>query len=626
MNKYRQFLGLIFLLIFFSIHAQEKKSIQQRLYTLEILESENADLSKTIDVSVNNIPLNEFIKGVARTHQVNIEASNELNMPLTLSMYKASIKDILAYLISQYDLEVTGVGKIVRISKYVEPIPEKTISVDFDKSNNLLSYDLKGETLAEVFKKITQESGENIVYSPGLESRKLNGYIKSLEFDKAMQQLAFQNTLYVGKNEDGIFLFEDATPIENNGTQTGLRSYRNTKRDYYFEVVDAEKGLIGLDAQNVPLSQIIEAISNELDLDIFYFAPVSGFADVKADEIDIDQLLFKLMQNTNFTFYEKGGIYYIGKKEQESLKNYGNIHLQHRSVEGILEIIPQDISSKLDIKEDVETNSLVVGGASEDANQLKAFLKSIDVNIPVIFIEVMIISVADNYQIDTGISAGIGSAPTNTSGVLYPNYDMTFGANQINRIITGSTFQAVNLGRVNPNLFVRLRAGETNGKVRIKSTPNIATLNGHKANLKIGDKTYYRVERNDYFGSQIPQAFQTINYESVEANLEVEITPVVSADDHITLAIKVGQSRFTGTRIDEQAPPDQTTLEFNSLIRVEDEDVVILGGLEDNNTALSGSGLPLVCRIPILKWILCSQSKRQQKSKLSIFIKPTIFK
>ena len=102
--------------------------------------------------------------------------------------------------------------------------------------------------------------------------------------------------------------------------------------------------------------------------------------------------------------------------------------------------------------------------------------------------------------------------------------------------------------------------------------------------------------------------------------------PLVSGDENITMSIHVVQSSFNGTRIEPNAPPDMNSREFSSTIRVKNQDVIILGGLEEKTANNSGSGVPFLARIPIIKWFFSSRKKENTEKKLSILIKPTIIK
>src|SRR5690606_22033856 len=127
-----------------------------------------------------------------------------------------------------------------------------------------------------------------------------------------------------------------------------------------------------------------------------------------------------------------------------------------------------------------------------------------------------------------------------------------------------------------PEFYMNIKAMETNGNLKILSTPKLSTLNGHKAHLSSGETTYYAVTSQSFFGSQIPQTSEITNYYPIDAELALEIMPFVSGDGEITLDINVVQSNFNGERIAEDAPPGMNSREFSSIIRMRDQDVAIL--------------------------------------------------
>jgi len=102
--------------------------------------------------------------------------------------------------------------------------------------------------------------------------------------------------------------------------------------------------------------------------------------------------------------------------------------------------------------------------------------------------------------------------------------------------------------------------------------------------------------------------------------------PLVSGDGQITLDINVIQSSFNGNQVADDAPPGVNSREFNSIIRVKDKDMVILGGLEEKIKNDSGTGVPFLARIPIIKWFFSKKKREDTKKKLTVLIKPTIIK
>ena len=60
------------------------------------------------------------------------------------------------------------------------------------------------------------------------------------------------------------------------------------------------------------------------------------------------------------------------------------------------------------------------------------------------------------------------------------------------------------------------------------------------------------------------------------------------------------------------------------MIRVKNGEMILLGGLEKKRKSDSGSGVPILSRIPILKWFFSSRKKDKSKSKLHILIRPIV--
>jgi len=313
--------------------------------------------------------------------------------------------------------------------------------------------------------------------------------------------------------------------------------------------------------------------------------------------------------------------------QNSNYNNYSNsgASSSSNSSESILTIIPDEIKKELDIKVDKELNSFLVNGPAANIERFEAFVKYIDKPVPVILIEVMLLEVNRSATVETGISAGIGTKPTTTSGTVFPSADINLGAQTINSIIDGfNGFGSLNIGKVVPNFYLSLKAMENNGNLKIRSSPRLSTLNGHKAFLSIGETTYYVVTNQNFYGSQIPQASEIKNYQPIDAELSVTIMPLVSGDGQITMDVKVIQSSFNGQKVDKDAPPGINSREFTSIIRVKDQDIIVLGGLEESVKNDSGSGVPLLSRIPVIKWLFSSRKREDSKKKLSVLIKPTV--
>lgn len=452
------------------------------------------------------------------------------------------------------------------------------------------------------------------------------------------------------------------------------------KLDVYVATPLSEAGIATITSKSITFDSLLESIFESQQSN----APRNSVSQntQNPNQNNFERSQPSELQAKNFSFKKEGNMYFFGLESQLSVRNIEVIPLMHRSVEllgdpsrgagrsagrtnggsvnfitgqnnvnnnsnrannfnntfgtnresfgnfdnkaeALISILPDDILSNLDVKMDVELNSFLVSGPASNINRFKTFIKEIDKPIPVILIEVMILEINRNATLEAGVSFGIGNEPINTSGDIFPNTNISLGAETVNRIIGG--FDGfTNIGQVVPNFFATIKAMESNGDIKIRSTPKLSTLNGHRANLSIGETTYYVVTNQSFFGSQIPQTSQIRNFQPIDAELGVSIKPLVSGDGQITLDIHVIQSDFNNTRISDDAPPGLNSREFSSIIRVADQDIVLLGGLEEKVKNDSGSGVPFLARIPIIKWLFSTRVRQDSKRKLSILIKPTI--
>lgn len=258
-------------------------------------------------------------------------------------------------------------------------------------------------------------------------------------------------------------------------------------------------------------------------------------------------------------------------------------------------------------------------------DEIETFIHNLDVLVPVVLIEVTMIDVRKSHSVSTGISAGVSDS-VKTGGTLLGagGLNYTFGAKSINDFL--SRIGGTNLGHVAPNFYLTLSAMEAKNNIDIRQIPKMATLNGHSAKLSIGSKRYYKNTTQNVIPSlSNSQSIFTNVYQEVNADLSINIRPIVSGNDQVTLGITVNNSDFSTIPTDG-SPPPQSISKFETSLRVHSEDTIVLGGLERTESDESGSGVPLLSRIPILKWLFSSRTKGGSKVVSILFIKSTIIR
>ncbi len=739
----RKSLLILFLLTTVAFYAQEDGRILNIKNNLEVLSVDNSGLTENLklDINVADVTLPNFLLAISKVHKLNINIDPSLQgIKIVNNFSDVTVADLLLFLVKEYELDILFTGNILSIKKYLPPPPEivsHKAKIIFDPINNLISLDLDHNDLEEVFRKIIDESGQNLLYNAGMEKLPLSLYLNKVPFEVAMKKLAETNNLSFSKSRDGFYLFD-----QNQTSQDKAGEMRQNRlsmgpggNGFHYQVIDTLNRILTVEFIDVPIADIINELSYDLNLDVYTATPLieAGKVSFKAKQIYYDELLERIFESktmsipssssnlgnpangqnrplnqnsrqtpqinkpqSNFTFKKEDDVYFFGTADQLSVRKVEVIQMMHRSiellgnpvqngnagrsagrtnygsvnylggfqnnqgygsgyqgglqnnqglnstrrintqgsssfsnydndVEALVNILPDDVTADLDIKIDYELNSFLISGPAANINRFRKFLKEIDKPVPVILIEVMLIEVRKTASVETGISWGIGDEPVTTQGKIFPESNLTLGANTVNKIIGGfDGFGSFNIGKVVPEFFATIKAMEENGNLKIRSTPKLSTLNGHRANLSIGETTYYVVTNQNFFGSQIPTTSEVRNYHPIDAELAVSIKPLVSGNGQVTLEINVIQSDFSGERIEDEAPPGLTSREFSSIIRMQDQDLAVLGGLEEKIKNDSGTGVPLLARIPIIKWLFSKRKREDSKQKLTILIKPTV--
>jgi type IV pilus assembly protein PilQ len=592
-------------------------------------------LNDLVDITITNSSLQSFLAGLGRAHRLNILVEPGLDQPVSINFTNEKVKSVLLFVSKKYNLNVEFTGGIMSFSKYKEDLPivvapakQPDIKLNIDKT---ITVDFQSDTLSTIAKQLTRLTGINIIVEPELRGKLVNGYFQNQSLVSLVDKLSIANGFEYSRNPDSSFLFQKYNELTNSNDLKGgkssiaskNRNLNNNQKPYTIKLSRNSEGeqVIAIEALNQPLSDIIKDVSDQLGKSYVMLTEVQGNVTMSISNVTYEELLTNLLKATSYSFKRDNDIYLLGERQKEGLRQTKVVQLQYRTVTDVIAAIPKELTQGLQVTPFPELNSIILSGSGPNLEETQTFLKAIDKTVPVITIELMILEVTRSREVAAGIEAGLSQTPPANAGTVLPGVNLTLNSAVINDML--GRFGLTNLGRLAPQFYINIQAMETNGFLDIQSTPKLSTLNGHKATLNIGQTSYYLEQNQNVVGVQNPQTIVTNTYKPVNADFTIDIEPIVSGNEHVTLDISVNQSDFTA-RIAPNAPPGQTNRKFQSLIRVRNEEVILLGGLEKVIKEDTGKGVPGVARIPVLKWLFGKRTKRKEKSKLLILIKPTI--
>lgn len=622
-----------------SVNAQEQPEdriakIENRLKSLSVL---SPGLNQKVQLAMSGASASEFLRALAQANNLNINVDPKVDFKVFYNFTNETALNVLLFVAKEYNLDINLIGSIMTISKVLVAnvvVPPKEVKVAYTAASDQLSLELNNDTLTVVAKKISQQSQKNVVVPISLLQKTVTAFIAA-PFEIALDKLAFANGLKLQKTSDGVFIFQalaegEELYINNENVTAVKKSLKPTAAggqtgglNVSSKINTAGLKLLNVDAVNAPISDLIKSASAEMDVNYFIYSEIKGSVTTKLNNIGYDNFLMALLQGTDYTFKREGGVYMIGDRKLEGLRSHRVIQLQHRSIDTIQMMIPTEWKKGIEIKEFREQNTILLSGSSPQLNEIENYIKQMDRIVPMVLIEVTLVDIRKGRGLKTGINARVADS-VKTGGSILPGLDYTFGANSINKFLNKlGNNNSINLGKVPPNFYVTLSALETNSNVEIRSVPKLSTLNGHSAKLSIGSSRYYSQKTQNIVPSLNAQTVVTEQFTEVNANLEIDINPVVSGDDQVTLKIKVNISDFIGNP-PLNAPPPISTSMFSSILRAKNEDMIVLGGLERTEQTETTTGIPFLSRIPVLKWLFSSKEKNNSKVVTLVFIKPII--
>jgi len=218
------------------------------------------------------------------------------------------------------------------------------------------------------------------------------------------------------------------------------------------------------------------------------------------------------------------------------------------------------------------------------------------------------------------------------------------GINIISTTLTGvpiGTLSSFVLDYVDPNTDRDTRFEATVslldefGNVRIMSSPQLMVLNNQTATLKVVENiVYFEIEADTVIGA-LGGTVTTVDTTAatVPVGIVMAVTPQISSNGMISLNVRPTISRVTEFVNDPNPaiPAGQTNpvpqievREMESMLRLQDGQIGVLGGLMQDISADAVDGLPGVSNVPGVGAAFKTTTKQYEKTELVIFIQPTI--
>ena len=178
---------------------------------------------------------------------------------------------------------------------------------------------------------------------------------------------------------------------------------------------------------------------------------------------------------------------------------------------------------------------------------------------------------------------------------------------------------------------------ETQGAVQVLSSPRVAAINNQKAVLRVGTDDFFitNISTTTVASASGNVTTPTITVQPFFSGIALDVTPQIDEDGMVTMHVRPSVSEVTErTRIVNLGTLGSFTLplassnvnETDTVVRVQDGNIVAIGGLMQQRQSNGRSQVPGAGDIPVVGNLVKRTEKSLDKRELVFLIKPTVIK
>ncbi len=240
------------------------------------------------------------------------------------------------------------------------------------------------------------------------------------------------------------------------------------------------------------------------------------------------------------------------------------------------------------------------------------------------------VQLSDNYQ------QGIDWSRLQLSAVGFKLVQKAVGA------IAAPASALMEISYTNPDSRVGNISGtakllESFGNVKVLSSPKLSVLNNQTAVLKVVDNTVYFTIKADTSQNQTTTiTTYTTNVHTVPVGFVMSVTPQISQGETVLLNLRPSISRIIGVVADPNPAlktvgvtseiPIIRSREMESVIKVENGNIAVMGGLMEDVLDNKDDSVPGLHKLPFLGNFFVNRNDTRRKTELVVFLRPIVIK
>ena len=286
-----------------------------------------------------------------------------------------------------------------------------------------------------------------------------------------------------------------------------------------------------------------------------------------------------------------------------------------------------------------KTNSLIISSAEANLATIRNIISQLDIRRAQVLVEAIIVELSetaanslgvetifngtDKDSVPIGVTRFGGSGPDLLSIVgsaadeTDVNLSSTASASLLNTQGLIAGFGDLTPGKDNFVGIINAITQDSNSN--ILATPLLMAMDNELATSIIGQEI--PITTGESLGTNNSNPFRTTSRQ--EVGIKLEVTPQINEGSSVVMQIKIEVSGVAGVPMSGiDIITNKRAIETTAL--VDNNQIIVLGGLVDEDTQDSVSKVPVLGSVPILGRLFQSSSKTTVKKNLMVFLRPTI--
>nr|QKQ35312.1 type II secretion system secretin GspD [Escherichia coli] len=350
--------------------------------------------------------------------------------------------------------------------------------------------------------------------------------------------------------------------------------------------------------------------------------------------------------------------------EMERSGNSQVFYLKYSKAEDLVDVLKQVSGTLTSAKEEAESttgsgrdvvsiaaskhsNALIVTAPQDIMQSLQSVIEQLDIRRAQVHVEALIAEVAEGSNINFGVqwmskdtgfmqfangtqipigslSMAVsqakpqkGSTVISENGATTINPDTEGDLSRLSQLLSG--FSGTAVGVVKGDWAALVQAVKNDSGTNVLSMPSITTLDNQEAFFMVGQDV--PVLTGSAVGENNSNPFNTVERKKV--GIMLKVTPQINEGNAVQMVIEQEVSKVEG----------QTSLDvvfgerkLKTTVLANDGELIVLGGLMDDQAGESVAKVPLLGDIPLIGYLFKSTANKKEKRNLMVFIRPTILR